>query len=111
VGFHPLDFRIEQGNAMVEFAKRIAFQALPGKERGGIATLSRAIIVFHCDPTFQAIPSLSTGARRAVVEPMMRSVIAATPNCLAERAGFAYIGGSKAAPEGAALIISAGEKP
>jgi hypothetical protein len=111
VGLHPLDFGFEQGDTLVEFAKRIAFQAFPGKERGSIATLSRAIIVFHCGPTFQAISSLSTGARRAVVEPMLRNAIAAAPNCLAESGGFAYITGNTAAPRGAALIISAGETP
>jgi hypothetical protein len=47
VSLHPPDFSLKQGDALIELAKRMAFQAFPGKVRGGVATLSRAIIVFH----------------------------------------------------------------
>lgn len=58
---HPDNFRLEQGNALLQFVLRIAVQALQGEPLRGIATQSGAIIFIHCNATSQARVLLSTG--------------------------------------------------
>ena len=60
VGAHAEDFRLQQGNARVEFVSRIRIENFLSEQSGGVGSRPGAVFIVHCTATSKTRRLLST---------------------------------------------------